>query len=101
MGHPVHEYFSIFLQPLVEIIKILVLSFFQQPLKQKVSSTNFSICAYRVFYIPILRRIEGGGEAGGVGIHPLLSLQYQKKSGPERVKSIDKYDIYYNKYIEC
>ena len=46
--------------------------------------TNFndSICAYRVFYLPIFIRIEGGG-----GIHPPpRSLRYRKKRGPESVK---------------
>ena len=44
---------------------------------------NGSICAYRVFYLPIFRRIKGGG----VEPIPPRSLRYRKKRGPERVKS--------------
>ena len=43
---------------------------------------NGSKCAYRVFYLHILRRIAGGGESP-----PSQSLRYQKKRGPERVNT--------------
>ena len=43
-------------------------------LKKFSKKFNGSICAYRVFYPPIFRRIGGG------------SLRYRKKRGPERVK---------------
>ena len=67
-------------------IKILVLTLLKKgnfeaffrpsPLKLKNLSKNIngSICAYRPFYLPIFRRIEGGGDPYGT-----------KKRGPERV----------------
>ena len=43
------------------------------------------ICAYRVFYLPNLRRIEGGCSP--------RSLRYRKKRGPERVKKSNNKDF--------
>ena len=54
------------------------------PSKLKIFSKKFngSICAYRVLYLPIFRRIEGGVESSP----PPRSLRYRKKRGPEREK---------------
>ena len=73
-------------------MKILVFEIFEKgqilrpfsglaPSKLKFFSNKFngSICAYRVFYIPIFRRIEGSGESTP------RSLRYRKKRGSERV----------------
>ena len=48
------------------------------PSKLKIFQTKFNggICAYRVFYIPIFRRIEGGGG----GLNPTLAVP--KKAWP-------------------
>ena len=54
-------------------------------LKLKKKEINGSICAYRVFYPPIFRRIEGGGVE--FTPHPPRFLRYRKKRGPERVKN--------------
>ena len=96
-------------------MKILVFEVFEKgqilrpflglaPSKLKIFSKKFngSICAYRVFYPPIFRRIEGG-----VKSPPPRSLRYRKKRGPERVNF---WSTYMNKfqinvltylYIEC
>ena len=50
-------------------------------LKKKKLKFNGSICAYRVFYPPIFRKIEGGWNPPP----PPRSLRYRKKRGPERV----------------
>ena len=68
-------------------MKILVFEIFEKgqilrpfsglaPSKRKFFSKKFNgiICAYRVFYLPIL---------------PTMSLRYRKKRGPERVNTIE------------
>ena len=44
--------------------------------------------AYRIFHLPIFRRIKGGGVE--INPPPSRSLRYRKKRGPERVKKKKK-----------
>ena len=54
-------------------------------LKDFSNKFNGSICAYRVFYIPIFRRIEGGGVES---VPPPRSLRSRQQRGPERVNTL-------------
>ena len=62
-------------------------------LKDFSNKFNGSICAYRVFYIPIFRRIEGGG---GWNPPPPRSLWYRKKRGYSR-----KVCIFLKEILHC